>query len=71
MVVDGKKVRSRLLSPREAASLMGLPETYVLPERYNDAYKLAGDGVAVPVVRHLATSIFEPLLKRNRLAIAA
>ncbi len=71
MIVEGKKVRSRLLSPREAASLMGLPETYVLPHRYNDAYKLAGDGVAVPVVRHLAESIFEPILGRNRLALVA
>ena len=71
MLVEGKKVRSRLLSTREAASLMGLPDTYVLPERYNDAYKLAGDGVAVPVVRHLAEAIFEPILKRNRLALVA
>ncbi|MFN7002627.1 MAG: DNA cytosine methyltransferase, partial [Roseinatronobacter sp.] len=71
MVVDGDKVRSRLLSTREAALLMGLPESYVLPQRYNDAYKLVGDGVAVPVVRHLAASIFEPILRRNRLAIAA
>lgn len=71
MVVEGKKVRSRLLSPREAALLMGLPDTYILPSRYNDAYKLAGDGVAVPVVRHLADAIFEPVLKRNRLALVA
>jgi DNA (cytosine-5)-methyltransferase 1 len=71
MLVEGNKVRSRLLSTREAASLMGLPDTYVLPERYNDAYKLAGDGVAVPVVRHLAEAIFEPILKRNRLALVA
>lgn len=71
MVVEGNKVRSRLLSPREAASLMGLPESYVLPERYNDAYKLAGDGVAVPVVKHLAENIFVPLLERNRLALVA
>lgn len=71
MLVDGKKVRSRLLSTREAACLMGLPDNFVLPERYNDAYKLAGDGVAVPVVRHLAEAIFEPILKRNRLALVA
>lgn len=71
MLVEGNKVRSRLLSTREAASLMGLPDTYILPERYNDAYKLAGDGVAVPVVRHLAEAIFEPVLKRNRLALVA
>jgi len=71
MVVEGESVRSRLLSPREAASLMGLPDTYVLPQNYNDAYKLAGDGVAAPVVRFIAGSIFEPTLKRNRLALVA
>lgn len=71
MLVEGNKIRSRLLSTREAASLMGLPDSYVLPERYNEAYKLAGDGVAVPVVRHLAASIFEPVLRRNRLALVA
>jgi DNA (cytosine-5)-methyltransferase 1 len=41
---------------------MGLPESYTLPERYNDAYHLAGDGVAVPVVRFLAQHLLEPLL---------
>lgn len=71
MLVEGSRVRSRLLSTREAASLMGLPETYILPERYNDAYKLAGDGVAAPVVRYLAEAIFEPVLKRNLLALVA
>lgn len=71
MLVEGNKVRSRLLSTREAASLMGLPDSYILPERYNDAYKLAGDGVAAPVVSHLAEAIFEPILKRNRLALVA
>jgi DNA (cytosine-5)-methyltransferase 1 len=63
VVVEGKKIRSRLLSPREAARLMGLSESYVLPNNYNEAYHLAGDGVVVPVVRHLATYILEPLLR--------
>lgn len=62
MVIDGESVRSRLLSPREAARLMGLPDTYLLPANYNDAYHLAGDGVVVPVVRFLAEHILEPLL---------
>jgi DNA (cytosine-5)-methyltransferase 1 len=62
MVIEGKRVRSRLLSPREAARLMGLPDTYLLPKNYNDAYHLAGDGVAVPVVRFLAEHILEALL---------
>jgi DNA (cytosine-5)-methyltransferase 1 len=38
LVVEGKTVRSRLLSPREAARLMGLDDDYRLPERYNHAY---------------------------------
>lgn len=63
LIVEGETIRSRLLSPREAARLMGLPDSYRLPDRYNDAYHLAGDGVAVPVVRHLAVSILEPLVR--------
>ena len=62
LVVDGTSVRSRLLSTREAARLMGLPDAYLLPERYNAAYHLAGDGVAVPVVRHLAQHLIEPIV---------
>jgi DNA (cytosine-5)-methyltransferase 1 len=61
LVVEGYRVRSRLISARETARVMGLPDSYVLPRRYNDAYHLTGDGVAVPVVRHLAKHIFEPL----------
>ena len=62
VIVDGKSVRSRLISPRETARLMGLPDEYELPTNYNEAYHLTGDGVAVPVVSHLARHIFEPLL---------
>jgi DNA (cytosine-5)-methyltransferase 1 len=61
IIVEGSSVRSRLLSPREAARLMGLPDSYKLPENYNAAYHLSGDGVAVPVVRYLAANILEPL----------
>jgi DNA (cytosine-5)-methyltransferase 1 len=62
LIVEGRKVRSRLLSAREAARLMGLPEDYKLPARYNDAYHLVGDGVVVPVVRHLSEGLLTPLL---------
>lgn len=64
IVVEGAKVRTRLLSSREAARLMGLPESYKLPQRYNDAYHLAGDGVVVPVVAHLAQYLLRPLAMR-------
>ncbi|MDE2577740.1 MAG: DNA cytosine methyltransferase [Hyphomicrobiales bacterium] len=63
LVVDGKSARSRLLSPREAARLMGLPDQYKLPARYNDAYRVCGDGVCAPVVSHIARHILEPALE--------
>lgn len=62
MVVNGEMVRSRLISARETARLMGLPDDYQLPKRYNEAYHLTGDGVAVPVVRFLAETVIEPAL---------
>ena len=65
IVVEGKRVRSRLLSTREAARLMGLRDDYLLPERYNDAYHVCGDGVCAPVVRHVAAHLLEPLLRAN------
>lgn len=68
IVVDGNKVRSRLISARETARLMGLPDDYKLPKNYNEAYHLTGDGVAVPVVRHIAHHLFEPLLGVERKA---
>jgi DNA (cytosine-5)-methyltransferase 1 len=72
MLVNGNKVKSRLLSPRETARLMGLPDSYVLPANYNEAYHLTGDGVAVPVVRHLAQHLIEPLIGiRNLVTTAA
>ncbi|MDP2129529.1 MAG: DNA cytosine methyltransferase [Erythrobacter sp.] len=63
--VNGSKVRSRLMTPREAARLMGLPDSYRLPPAYNEAYHLMGDGVAVAVVDYLARNLFEPLLERS------
>lgn len=55
-------VDARRMTGREAARLMGLPDDYALPRSETQALKLTGDGVAVPVVRHLAETVFEPLL---------
>ena len=71
LVAEAGQVRSRLLTGREAARLMGLPEAYRLPERSNAALHLAGDGVVVPMVRHLAAAILEPLLSGARASAAA
>ncbi|MFZ1962771.1 MAG: DNA cytosine methyltransferase [Roseiarcus sp.] len=66
VIVDGRRVRSRLISARETARLMGLPDSYQLPENYNEAYHLTGDGVAVPVVRHVAAHVLEPIIALSR-----
>jgi DNA (cytosine-5)-methyltransferase 1 len=71
VVVDGPKVRSRLISSRETARLMGLGDDYKLPKNYNEAYHLTGDGVAVDVVRHLAHHVLEPLLGVSAVAKVA
>jgi DNA (cytosine-5)-methyltransferase 1 len=63
IIVDDGQVRSRLLSPREAARLMGVPDTFKLPDGYNQAYKAMGDAVAVPVVSWLSHHLLEPLAK--------
>ena len=68
LVVEGGDVRSRLISGRETARLMGLPDDYILPDEYNRAYRLTGDGVVVPVVRFLADSLIEPMLAQFAVA---
>src|SRR5262249_20231927 len=65
IVVKGSRVRSRLVSARETARLMGLPDSYVLPERYNEAYHLTGDGVVVPVIKHLSEETLLPLVEKK------
>ncbi|MFK0684009.1 DNA (cytosine-5-)-methyltransferase [Ochrobactrum sp. BD67] len=60
--VNGPLIKTRLISPREAARLMGLNESYILPENQNDALHLSGDGVVVPAVDFLARHILEPIL---------
>ncbi len=62
IIVEKGRVRTRLLSTREAARLMGVPDSYPLPLGYNDAYHLFGDGVAVPVVEWLETHLLNPLV---------
>jgi len=61
LVVDEGRLRSRLMSARETARLMGLPDEYVLPENYNEAYHLTGDGVVVLVVQYISDHILRPL----------
>jgi DNA (cytosine-5)-methyltransferase 1 len=74
ILVEPGRVRTRLLTPREAARLMGVPDSYPLPARYNEAYHLMGDGVVVPAVAWLERSLLRPLVResgcRNRGIVA-
>ncbi|MEK7265736.1 MAG: DNA cytosine methyltransferase [Pseudomonadota bacterium] len=66
--IDRGKIRSRLMTAREAARAMGLPEAYILPAGATAALKLVGDGVAPPVVSWLAGNVLEPMLVRAQKA---
>lgn len=54
-------VHARLLSPREAARLMGAPDSYSLPVSLHDGYKAMGDAVALPVASFVGKKFLLPL----------
>jgi DNA (cytosine-5)-methyltransferase 1 len=66
IVVKGSEVKSRLLSPKEAATLMGLASGYKLPGQYEAAFKIIGDGVAVPAVAFIRDRLLNPIIKSMR-----
>ena len=51
VVKKNNEIHARLLTVREAARLMGAPDSFVLPGSYNDGYKAMGDAVAMPVAQ--------------------
>jgi DNA (cytosine-5)-methyltransferase 1 len=61
IVVHGQAVRTRLLTVREAARLMGVPDSYAIPTNYNDGYHVFGDGLAVPAVQFLEKHLLSNL----------
>ena len=63
LIIDGARMRSRLLHPRECARLMGVSDAHPLPERPSAALSLLGDGVAVPVVDWLQAHLLTPLAR--------
>jgi DNA (cytosine-5)-methyltransferase 1 len=71
VVVEGGAVRTRLITAREGARLMGLPDSYLLPRSATAGLHVMGDGVAVPVVAWLQAQILSPLLAGPSKAIAA
>lgn len=71
LIADAGAVRSRWLTAREGARLMGLPDDYRLPAGQTAALQVVGDGVCVSVVRHLAAELLEPMLSRPPACAAA
>ncbi len=71
MVTQNGKARLRPLLAREAARLMGCPETYSLPASQTDGLKVMGDGVCVPAVKWLADELLAPLLARQPVSLDA
>ena len=71
LIVHGDTMRSRLITARETARLMGVDDNYPLPKRYNDAYHLFGDGVAVPVVSWLEQNLLRHLARSQHFFEAA
>lgn len=58
-------VSIRLMTPREGARLMGIPDDYTLPRDIGPAWRLIGDGVSVPAVTHIRDHLILPLLSQK------
>ncbi|HJV42864.1 DNA cytosine methyltransferase [Caulobacter sp.] len=71
LVIENGEIRSRLVTPREGARLMGLPDSYRLPPSQTAGLQVVGDGVAAPVVRWLADKLLEPLVYSKTASLAA
>lgn len=61
LIWDRGQWKSRLLTTRETARLMGAPDSYQLSKNYNESYNAMGDAVAVPVAKFLAEMLLAPL----------
>jgi DNA (cytosine-5)-methyltransferase 1 len=58
---DGES-HARALTPREAARLMGVHDSFVLPSAYNDGYKAMGDAVVIPVAKFVGEAFLTKLM---------
>lgn len=66
IIAENEILRTRLLTVRETARLMGAPDSYMIPGSYNDGYMAMGDAVAVPVVQYLSRNLLVPLALQSR-----
>lgn len=58
----GGTIRARHLTAREAARLMGVEESFVLPQRQNAGLFALGDAVCVPLFAWIGAHVLRPLL---------
>jgi DNA (cytosine-5)-methyltransferase 1 len=63
LLTDVGKPRPRKLTPREAARLMGFPDSYKIVVSDSQAWKQFGNSVVVPVVREIARVVVSGLTK--------
>jgi len=59
LIDQGPKKNPRRLTPREAARIMGFPDTFVIPVSDTRAYKQFGNSVVVPLFAHIASYIVD------------
>jgi DNA (cytosine-5)-methyltransferase 1 len=71
LFIEGETSRSRLVSPREAARLMGAPDHYPLPDNQTAALHLVGDAVCAPAVRWLSQHLLAPLVSASPARLTA
>ncbi|MDR1272668.1 MAG: DNA cytosine methyltransferase [Clostridiales Family XIII bacterium] len=57
------ETHARLLTTREAARLMGAPDSFILPGAYNDGYRAMGDAVVLPVAKFIGESFLLKLME--------
>lgn len=63
LISQGKKLRPRRLTPREAARIMGYPDSYSIVVSDAQAYKQFGNSVVVPVMVEAARIMKPHILK--------
>jgi DNA (cytosine-5)-methyltransferase 1 len=63
ILIEQANKNPRKLTPREACRLQGFPENFKIVVSDAQSYKQFGNSVAVPVISHLAKSIYEQLKK--------
>lgn len=61
-LINGK---IRKLHPRECARIMGYPDTYIISESKNQAYKQFGNSVVIDVLQYISIQIAQTMMEGN------